>query len=314
MGSLCIVGNGFDIAHGIPSMYKDFRAFVIHAYPEALEMRDDIVYLQDFKDMDPYEFAAEILLSAMDYASGENWSNFEEALAFINFNSKFPVPIHKENDSEQEYQRFMTQYLLYMAKLSSGFISCSKIWDEFFQCWIKGIEKSIDNEEYLSKTTISKLLSEPGMQFMSFNYTKTLQKLYNIKKVIHIHNRVGQKLIWGHGSDKTEYLSVHDKGPSFGSSSLDDMLKSFKKDTGAAIKKYQDFFRNLNYDIDRVYSYGFSYGTVDSIYIKLIIDKISPSAIWYFTSYEAKDSKSLRIKKIKLRRYGFKGSFSVFEG
>lgn len=29
MSSLFIVGNGFDIAHGIPTKYSDFRMFII---------------------------------------------------------------------------------------------------------------------------------------------------------------------------------------------------------------------------------------------------------------------------------------------
>jgi hypothetical protein len=38
------------------------------------------------------------------------------------------------------------------------------------------------------------------------------------------------------------------------------------------------------------------------IIISIIIQKISPNAVWHFTSYEAKDSKALCIKKTKLRR------------
>ena len=63
-----------------------------------------------------------------------------------------------------------------------------------------------------------------------------------------------------------------------------------------------------------MYSYGFSYGKVDSVYIKRIIKSISSDATWYFTRFEAKDTKSLRMKKIKLRKYGFKGNFDVYEG
>lgn len=37
-------------------------------------------------------------------------------------------------------------------------------------------------------------------------------------------------------------------------------------------------------------------------------------AKWYFTEFEAKDSEALRIKKVKLRNYGLKGSFDVYEG
>lgn len=90
------------------------------------------------------------------------------------------------------------------------------------------------------------------------------------------------------------------------------MIMSFKKDTEQPINKYNDFFKKLDYKIDKVYSYGFSYGKVDSVYIKRIIEKISPDATWYFTSYEGQNSKALRVKKIKLRGYGFKGKFDIY--
>ena len=50
----------------------------------------------------------------------------------------------------------------------------------------------------------------------------------------------------------------------------------------------------------------------DSIYIKLIINKINPNATWYFTTHESKSKEALRIKKVKLRKYGFKGTFDIF--
>ncbi|UKI38754.1 MAG: bacteriophage abortive infection AbiH family protein [Clostridiales bacterium] len=48
MSSLFILGNGFDIAHGIKTQYSEFRKFVLSLYPEALDLRDEIVYLEDF--------------------------------------------------------------------------------------------------------------------------------------------------------------------------------------------------------------------------------------------------------------------------
>jgi len=70
----------------------------------------------------------------------------------------------------------------------------------------------------------------------------------------------------------------------------------------------------LQHNVDTVYSYGFSYGKVDGVYIKEIIKRISPEATWYFTSFESQDKNSLRIKKIKLRNYGFKGTFGEYLG
>lgn len=109
------------------------------------------------------------------------------------------------------------------------------------------------------------------------------------------------------------FLTV-EEGPCISSSFLDEMILSFRKDTNSPLKKYNEFFKKLNSSIDKVYSYGFSYGKVDSVYIKKIIASISPNAIWYFTQFESNDTATLRIKKIKLRKYGFKGTFGVFEG
>lgn len=248
MSSLFIAGNGFDVAHGIPTQYSEFRSFIIQKYPEALELRDEVVYLDDFGIIDPNEFAAEILLNAMDKAAGENWCNFEDALAYINFDNKFPLPNHKENETDEEDQMLMQQYLLYMDMLTSGFINCSKIWQDLFRLWIKEIQSTIDRGNYQSKASLLKLFSDPEMQFFSFNYTKTLQKLYGVKKVIHIHNRVGQKLIFGH--DKSGKVGLYqnmnyEDGPNISSSFLDDMVLSFKKDTASPMKKYANFFRSL---------------------------------------------------------------------
>lgn len=317
MSSLFIAGNGFDIAHGIPTKYSEFRSFVIQNYPEALELRDEVVYLEDYDDIDPNEFAAEILLNAMDKAAGEDWNNFEDALAYINFDNKFPLPNHKENETDEEDQELMKHYLLYMDVLTSGFINCSKIWQDFFRLWLKEIQQTIDHGDYRPKGCLLKLFSDPGMQFFSFNYTKTLQRLYDVKKVIHIHNRVGQKLIFGHG--KSDEVGLYqsagcEDGPNISSSFLDDMVLSFKKDTVTPMKKYDKFFKSLSINIDKVYSYGFSYGNVDRVYIKEIINRVSENATWFFTEHEASNHDALRIKKIKLRRYGFKGTFDIFEG
>ncbi len=252
----------------------------------------------------------------MDKSAGENWCDFEAALAHINFDNKFPAPNHRENETDKEDQELMQNYLLYMDVLTSAFINCSKIWQEFFRIWIKSIQQKIDGSEFMPKETLIDLFSNQDMQFFTFNYTKTLQKLYGIKKVIHIHNRVGQKLIFGHEKEEETnlYQSLDYEDFCIGSSFLDEMILSFKKDTTTPLKKYKDFFKRLDSSIDKVYSYGFSYGKVDRIYIKKIIASISPNATWYFTEFESSDSSALRIKKIKLRKYGFKGKFDIFKG
>ena len=57
MSSLFIIGNGFDIAHGIPTKYHDFREFIIKSYPEAIKYRDEVTFIEDIADVDTEEFS-----------------------------------------------------------------------------------------------------------------------------------------------------------------------------------------------------------------------------------------------------------------
>lgn len=311
MGFLFIIGNGFDIAHGIPTKYSDFRKFIISKYPDALEYRDEVIHLEDCEDIYVDEFAAEILLSTMDKVCGENWNNFEEALAQIDFSNKLPRFVYEEDETDEEDRNKAKNYLLYMDMLTSAFIKCSNLWQDFFRLWVKGVEQEIETEKFEINPALKELMSKPDSQFFTFNYTKTLQILYGAKKVIHIHNRCGQKLIFGHGEKDVMYGELGGKSQ-IRSSFLDDMVMAFKKDTVTPMKKYNSFFKRLDSSVDKIYSYGFSYSKIDSIYIKEIIKRISPKATWYFTEFDAQDKERLRIKKIKLRRYGFKGTFELY--
>ena len=313
MSSLFIVGNGFDIAHGIPTKYSDFRTFIIKNYPDALKYRDEIISLLDYKYINEKEFAAEILLSTMDKVGGENWNNFEEALAYIDFSNKLPRPNHKEDETEEEDNILMKDYLLYMDILTSGFIQCTKYWQDFFQLWIREVQIQIKLDTYARKENLRKIFNEPDMLYFTFNYTKTLEKLYRITGVTHIHNYVGQQLVFGHGQDDVMY-GEDEIDLMLGSSFLDDMVLKFRKDTDFPLIKHKKFFKKLSYDINKVYSYGFSYGDVDSVYIKRIIKSIAPDAVWNFTTFEANDSADLDIKKNKLRDWGFNGDFNIYEG
>ena len=310
MSSLFIIGNGFDIAHGIPSKYNDFRKYLIRNFPEALENKDKEVNFEDFFDIPLEELAVEFLLFAMDRIEGENWVNFEDSLAHITIDQKFPEPNHKENETEEEDNILMRDYLLYIDKLTNGVIICTECWQDFFRAWIREVQIPIKIVNYSPRSVLRELFKREDALFFSFNYTKTLEKIYGIKGVTHIHNCVGQKLVFGHGESSVSY----GENSLLGSSFLDDMLMSFKKDTAFPMIKHKKFFKELNEDITKVYSYGFSYGKADAIYIKRIIQSISSNAVWYFTTYETQDKEALRIKKVKLRRYGFRGTFDTYEG
>lgn len=307
MSKLIIIGNGFDLAHNIPTSYNDFRKYLIDSYPSAYRNRDRIIDIDKINDKKL--IAVELMMYALDHTNGENWSNFESSLSIINFQDKFPRHEHREDPDEDNSTA--AEYLKYIMNLILIFKNCVELWGTLLSEWISEIEKIIDNHGYDPIDSISRLL-DGDTKILTFNYTKTLQKLYGKSGVKHIHNRVGQKLIFGHSTINPSYQE--DCYNPLMSSFLDDILKMLCKDTEKQLSKYKHVFQNISIDVKEVYSYGFSYGDSDVVYVKKIIDRISEKAIWYFTKFDyVKNKEFLRKTKIKLREWGFKGQFGIFE-
>ncbi len=255
------------------------------------------------------EFSLQLLFSAINNASGFDWGDFENALGYFNFSKK--LPRRSKEAQEKDEDQDIWGYLHAVDMISNLMIQSTNRWQDFFRDWIKSVERKLECEKYQPIPNLLDLFNEQDNLYLTFNYTKVLQRIYGINNVIHIHNRVGQKLIFGHGDDKATYKETIEDG-GLGSSFLNDLLKSFRKDNVSPMRKYSDFFRKLNGNVDTVYSYGFGYSKADAIYIKTIIDKIAADSIWHFTEYEANDKEQLRKKKVKLRKYGFRGTFGVF--
>ena len=98
MSKLIIIGNGFDLAHRIPTSYNDFRKYLIDKYPVAYRNKDRIIDIDEISDIKL--IAVELMLYAIDSANGEDWSNFESSLSIINFRDKFPRHEHREDRDE----------------------------------------------------------------------------------------------------------------------------------------------------------------------------------------------------------------------
>ena len=50
MAKLIIIGNGFDLAHKIPTIYNDFRRYLISRYPDAYQNKNRILDINDITD------------------------------------------------------------------------------------------------------------------------------------------------------------------------------------------------------------------------------------------------------------------------
>ncbi|WP_163469217.1 AbiH family protein [Fusobacterium sp. IOR10] len=154
--------------------------------------------------------------------------------------------------------------------------------------------------------------------FLTFNYTNLLEEIYNVKlnNILHIHGKVGEKIIYGHEgfellSEKDEYLKECELIQTTNGEAIYELDEKLRKKTEKIIKrkKVKDFFEKFK-NVDEIYSYGFSYGKVDQVYIEEIIKKVNGKDVtWYLNDYNHKENLNY-IELIK--KIGFEGEIKEF--
>ena len=260
MSKLYIIGNGFDIAHKIPSRYQDFRRFM-----ETSKEHDDLVYmLEDF----------------YDDTSVDLWSEFEAALGLINGENVFTAAkLSVDKDDELERELRQQQYVMNW--------NASNIRDRLayaFSDWTAQIPLK-------EVKPIYELV--PDSQFLTFNYTETLEKVYGIanKDVLHIHG--GQyNPVFGHGEKKfnnswppeKEAWVITDEAVDYAK----DLFKEFEKPVESMIKQHEGYFQLMKGNVDEVIIIGHSLGEVDLPYFQKIQQEAAPRR---WTDYFHRDKK-----------------------
>lgn len=308
MNNLFIIGNGFDIDHGLNTTYNHFREYLI-AYAEKYSYQDYNYTLPDFtfmpdgsEEIDDKEVVA-FLVSILEKSNGENWGDLESSLASLDFYDYFSTPLL---DKEGDVNYWHTSYQ--NSDVASILVRHLQEIPKFFSQWIyntKPIKQLKVKKRFLN------LLRDNQNFFINFNYTSTLQDIYGVQEVCHIHGKIGEVLYFGHG-DKEEKFDSYQVSLIGAENELDSLHKLLKKDTKRALENHYNFFLNLPSDLDSIYSYGFSFSIVDLVYIKEIFLRIDSSNItWYFNDYSRPNVIS-RFKE-KLQELGFKGKFSLFK-
>ncbi len=313
---LFIIGNGFDLVHGLKTKYKDFRDWLVEEYVEdeykctlpeftvgnhgedvctsLSELASFIIYMVD-----------NACYSADDNP-GDMWSDLESAT------SRFEFSDFLEYKAENEYDNLF--YLVYNNEDNSDNIEkgLGSITD-FFSDWIGTID--ITGTDRLP--IFSDLIDADDL-FITFNYTDTLEDIYHINSdnVCHIHGRQGEEIFFGHKKEDNrteEYLEKY-----VGSeSNLQRLLELLEKDTERAYNIHKSFFERIKKSgFDEIYSYGFSFSEVDMFYIDVLCGLIETEGVtWYQNDYQCSEgSEEFLGVEEKLRESGFKGVLKTFKG
>ena len=285
--ALYILGNGFDLAHGIKSKYTDFRDFISSNHLELYKG------LQEFFDE--------------DYL----WSNFEAALYAIDLNEIFEridkniIPYSSPEWTDACNHMPQSEVLEFVKLFTSEL-------NDALRAWVASIDIHKDTKyEFKDKSN-----------FLTFNYTMTLEEIYGISsnRIKHIHNAIAQKskiLIMGFANkaipfeyppslppgDKIEFLQERD----FREEQSMDIFKTYfskrRKDVYGILHKNRAYFDSLC-EIKHIYVLGHSLSDIDMPYFNKIAQK-SINATWYFFFYSQtdKDRIDLVCKELNLHKF-----------
>ncbi|MBQ6043135.1 MAG: bacteriophage abortive infection AbiH family protein [Clostridia bacterium] len=301
-----IIGNGFDLAHNMPTKYSDFKKYLIERFPNSkngqMYVPGQMITPDGGVIVDETE-AASLLVYLINNACGGSWSDFETALGKINLFECF-------EDLCEVYDRDGDRNLFHEAynneDRAADLYHVIPLIKVFFSDWVDTIELPQN-----SLTDFSNIIDPEEDLFISFNYTQTLEKLYGCKNVIHLHGEKGGDIIIGHNGN-IDYSEDNSSVPIGCFSTLQDIYEILRKDTESVIHTYYNYLKRVSC-CHQVYSYGFSYSSVDLPYIKTICQMLKgENSVWLFNSYDADDFDKISRYKEIIRNSGFNGSFSVY--
>lgn len=321
MTKLFLIGNGFDISHGLKTKYEHFKKYLLRKHPE-ISMDEFVTPTANYdKDggisYDEVEVLSMLfsLITSAEYSAhraskdksikynGE-WNEIEKSLGLLDFSEAFDF-IDDVLDEDGDVNLFKTSNV--NEDIAAGLVIPTITIQKYFTEWINSI--NLDSVE--PKLDFKKLISQDDL-FLTFNYTDTLQEVYDISddNICHIHGRQNEEIFFGHGNTQNYYEVYMQKniGSEYSLTKIDNQLR---KQTQVALENNYDFFEQLeSNNINKIYSYGFSFSGVDAIYIEEIFQRINTqNVIWYLNDFD----KNIIGNQINhLKNLGFNGHFNTF--
>lgn len=257
---LYIIGNGFDLAHGIKSSYCDFREWLVHNKNNLVSMMD--IFFSNKRDI---------------------WSSIEQALGEYNEES---ILDYCRPDEEFDYDHSLSASARVEDSPMAIFLPVLEEFRKAFRDWVNSIEIS----------TIEKMYKlNPNSRYLSFNYTDTLETVYKIpkNKIVHIHgSRLdNDEYIIGHNNPRESSSVWNDDGLIFEQQAHENIItwmNEFTKQYNRNIANHSSFFDSL-YDIKQIVVIGHSMSKIDWPYFEEIIKNTGNNIQWIVYCYSVDD-------------------------
>ena len=261
--TLYIIGNGFDLFHKLPTSYFHFYQW--------LKMMKQDDFIDKMEKFFPSKHEIDKLL----------WHDFEMALG------KYDLHLIYNRFTPEVSDRYIKNLELYARRAVEPIINKIRpLVSEWAQSIsLNGVRPQIE------------LLSDA--QYLTFNYTLTLERVYQIKRtqIFHIHNSVNNdkvvvgSSVWKNRWD-TERLGLSDEEEQ-GQKELIDVLNTLYKNPSGIIDASRDYFSHLSH-IEHIVILGHSLSSIDMPYFREICYNISPNSHWYISKHLPGDSERIQ--------------------
>lgn len=292
---LYIIGNGFDLHHGLNTSYKSFGLYLKSHY---LEVYDLLLDHYGFEDLSPGNIQCKEPL----------WSKFETTLSFLDTetvletNSGLLPDYSSDEFRDRDRYTFQIEMEMLLENLTTQLY---KAFKEFIL--------SVRFPQFDQSNAVN--LDRDAM-YLTFNYTDTLYQYYEIpdQNVLFIHEKAvfeGGDLILGHGVDPKnfeedpevqpkdlseedlerwfEFMSdQYDHSFELGKETIMRYFTDTFKGTDSIIEKNASFFNNLS-NVNEVFVLGHSLADVDLPYFKTLVKSVNSDVKWTATYHDAED-------------------------
>lgn len=315
--NLNVIGNGFDLYYGLPSSYYYFGCYLIENDPEFYEEIGRMYELNHLEMVGPaiahdYNYVVEDIF----------WSDFERHLSKVDeyfvvdtsvddLDLECPDPVEIELEHDKNADQLKKKFAKWVSDTLDLESNYSLIKDRL----LNSSDIDLSNEDY----------------FLQFNYTHSLQKIYDIEddKIHYVHGEClgddGGELIVGHGNDSRiqeikAVIEKLDEKYDFTQSSYNRIneyrcllsyIQKIRKDVEGCKIGCSYFYDVIEGEVEYINLYGLSLGEVDIPYLVQIRHRW-PNAKWTFSYYS--ESNKERINDVAKNSLNLdEGEYGVFK-
>jgi hypothetical protein len=335
MNKLILIGNGFDLAHGLETRYSNFILWYLNKSLRQFNLthphyyKDDLITLsqgyyainkQEFKSIQDFQdtihnrnlaitysnkFVQGIISDSIEYGWVDIEAKYYSALVSL-YKRLEKVDLDRHPDITRELDNLNTSFNSIKRELAEYLLpidkQTKKINEEIDQHFLKEFRDK-------SATGLDRRRKKNNILILNFNYTSTIE-IYKARysqihfTINYIHGKLedlNNPIIFGYGDEMHKY---YDKIEQLDS---DDFLMNIKSFGYFKTKNYQNFIGFIDSEAFEVSIMGHSCGLSDRILLNSIFEHVNCKSINIFYHQKSNLNNDYFEKTQKISRH-FKAS------